>query len=79
MEAASTFKMRKNIALGVAASVAGIYGYVMWKRQVAIFEEAKSRAKDSIKTLALKIVSGTAIILSVYIYVDRKLQASITK
>ena len=71
--------MRKNIALGVAAGVAGIYGYVMWKKQVAIFEEATTRAKDSIKTFALKLATGTALILSVYIYVYRKLEASVTK
>ncbi len=44
--------MRKNIALGVAAGVAGIYGYVMWKKQVAIFEEAIQKVKK------LKVLLG---------------------
>lgn len=63
---------RKHVALGVATAVAGIYGYIVWKRQMVIYKEAKARAIDSIKTTALKVVTGAALVMGVYIYLGRE-------
>jgi len=63
---------RKHVTLGVATAVAGIYGYIVWKRHMVIYNEAKARAIDSIKTMALKVVTGTALVMGVYIYLGRE-------
>jgi len=60
--------VRKSVALAVAATAAGFYTYVVWKRQVAIYREAKARAVDQAKTIALKVVAGSALAMGIYIY-----------
>ena len=59
---------KKYVAVAVAASVAGIYSYIVWKRQVKKYEEAKARTMDKVKTLALKVATGTVLTMGVYIY-----------
>lgn len=59
---------RKGIALAIAATAAGLYTYVVWKRQMQIYKDAKARAIDQVKTIALKVVTGSALAMGVYIY-----------